>query len=121
MKAITLDHPAVLAVAPLIWAGHFLLCYVLVSLACMLGWQRTLLGLDPAQIGIALATLLALALLAWLAVLCYERYRDFLRNTSSGDEPSSFITLNTVLLCGISSVALIWVAFPALMLPVCAI
>lgn len=121
MKLLKLDHPAALAIAPSIWALHFLVCYVLVSLACMLGWTRTILGINPAEIGIALFTLGALVLLALTAVISYERYRDFATDTAAEENIGSFIALNSVLLCGISAVALIWVAFPALMLPVCAI
>lgn len=121
MKVFKVDHPAALAAAPLIWAAHFVICYVLVSLSCMLGWGRMALGLNPAEIGIALVTLAALALLAFIATMSYERYRYFQADSSPGEDIGCFIALNSVLLCGISTVALIWVAFPALMLPVCAI
>lgn len=121
MHILKLDHLASMIAAPLIWAAHFLICYVLVSLACTLGWsEQQLLGRNPAEIGIALISLAALALLGYTAILNFEKYRQAPSDASSANDISAFIALNSVLLCALSTVALIWVAFPTLMLPSCA-
>lgn len=121
LKVFKLDHPVSMIAAPLIWAVHFVICYLLVSLACLLGWNQLRPGINPADIGIAVVTLAALILLGLIAVMNYEKYRDFPGDGSSGDDMSCFFALNSILLCGISTVALIWVAFPVMMLPTCVI
>lgn len=121
MKVLRRDHLASMVAAPIIWSVHFVVCYVLVSLACMLGWSEArLLGTTPALAGIALASLAALVLLGYTAALNIEKYRRAPKDESGANDISGFIALNSVLLCALSTVALVWVAFPALMLPGCA-
>lgn len=121
MHVLKLDHLASMVAGPIIWSVHFVVCYVLVSLACALGWpEARVLGMNPAQFGIALASLVALGLLAYTAALNVEKYRRAPTDASGNYDISAFIALNSVLLCALSAVALVWVAFPTLMLPTCA-
>lgn len=47
-----------LLASPLLWATHFLVVYVFVSLACLWGWhRRAVLGLPLVELAVALATL----------------------------------------------------------------
>lgn len=109
----TRNHLLSLVSAPLIWAGHFLLCYLLVSLACAL-------GMPGAKAGIAMFTLLALALIGFSAWSNYRKWK-FSRHGGTPDAPlHTFFALNAMMLCAMSAVALVWVAFPAALLPVCA-
>lgn len=109
----TRNHPLNLVGAPVIWAAHFLACYLFVSFACAL-------SLPGARTAIALATVLALAL---LAVSAWSNYRKWIlvRRSGTPDAPlHAFFALNAMMLCAMSALALSWVALPTLMLPVCA-
>jgi hypothetical protein len=122
MNILKLDHLVSMIAAPIIWAVHFVVCYVLVSLACALGWTGIrMLGMEPAALGIAVATLGALVLLAYTGALNYAKYRRAPSAPSGSPDISAFIALNSLLLTALSAVALIWVAFPALILPTCAL
>lgn len=109
----TLDRLTSLVAAPLIWAAHFLFCYVLVSLACAYGFGGT-------GIGIALATVIALALIGYTALANYRKWRRAQQAKTPGTDIGIFFSLNSMLLCTVSAIALVWVAYPAAMLPVCA-
>lgn len=120
MNPFRLDHLLSMVAAPVIWGIHFVVCYVLVSLVCALGWSELrLLGMPLGHAGVALASLIALILLGYTAALNIEKYRRAPSDASDADDPAPFIALNSVLLCALSTVALVWVAFPALMLPAC--
>ena len=104
--------------APIIWMAHFVICYVIVALVCALQLNDArILGLDPAQLGVAIATALALLLMGGIAAVNLRTWRH-----PSGPDPeiSRFFAANTLLLCSLSAVALIWVAFPTALLPTCA-
>lgn len=116
--SLTLQRLLTLVSAPLIWIAHFVICYVMVSLVCAL--QLTdiwIAGMDLAQFSIAVVTALSLLLIAWIALIHMRRRRNPL-----GPDPDMerFLAVNTLLLCAISALALIWVAFPAAVLPTCA-
>lgn len=109
----TRNHLLSLVSAPIIWAAHFLGCYVLVSIACTL-------GLAGARTGLALLTVLALALIAHAGWSNYRKWSRA-RHAATADAPlDTFFALNAMMLCAMSALALAWVAFPSLMLPVCA-
>lgn len=109
----TRNHLLSLVGAPLVWAAHFLACYLLVSLACTL-------ALPGADTGIAVATALALAVLALAGGSNFRKWSSA-RRAGTPDAPlQAFFALNAMLLCALSALALSWVAFPALVLPVCA-
>lgn len=112
--------------SPLIWAAHFLACYVLVSLECAYGFSG-------ARFGIALTTALALALLAWVGLSNWRKWNGARRAHSAnlcaahthhpdqgGNNLGSFFALTSMMLCTLSALALLWVAFPAALLPTCA-
>lgn len=118
MGSLTLRRLLTLVGAPLIWMVHFVVCYAVVSLVCasQLGEERVM-GLSAAQFGVAVSTLIAGALIFGIAVTSLRRWR----NPPGPDaEISRFFAINTLLLCAISVMAMLWVAFPALMLPPCA-
>src|SRR5690606_23299254 len=114
---MTRDNLLSLVSAPIIWSAHFLFCYVLTALACTYGWRGT-------DAGIALATAVALALLAWAAAANYSKWQRARRagavEAAADGGLQAFFALNSMLLCGVSAVALVWVAFPAAVLPTCA-
>ena len=115
----TLNRLSSLVIAPVIWAVHFLLCYLLTAIACALGFGGV-------RVGIGVFTLIALALLGYVALLNFRKWtqaRDASRSTREATHDagvSAFFALNSLMLCGLSAIALIWVAAPAAMLSVCA-
>lgn len=99
----------ILLVAPMVWTAHFVAVYVLVSLVC--SGAPDLQRLVPW--GVALATAAALAYFLFAGLASYRRAR------AAGEGASGFLASTSVLLCGLSGVATLWVAFPAFVLPAC--
>ena len=117
-QSLTLQRLITLIGAPLIWMAHFLVCYVIVALVCALQLtDANLLGLDPAELGVAIVTALALLLMGGIAAVNLRKWRY-----PSGPDPeiSRFFAANTLLLCMLSALSLLWVAFPTALLPTCA-
>lgn len=115
-----------LVIAPCIWAVHFLACYMLVALACIYGFS----GSDA---GVALLTAIALPAIIYIAWLNWKEWKKIRQahdKTASAAsaigsdhdelEIAAFFPLTSLMLCALSIVALVWVAFPAAMLPQCA-
>lgn len=116
--SLTLQRLITLVGAPIIWMAHFLACYVVVALVCALQLTDSrILGMDPAQLGITIATGMALLLMGGIALVQFRKWRY-----PSGPDPelTRFFAANTLLLCGLSALALAWVAFPSMVLPTCA-
>ena len=104
-----------LAIAPAVWLAHFTAVYVLVSLVCSAeAADRELFGIAIVPLGVALATAAACALFAAVGFADYRTWRAL----KSG--PRAFVSLVSVLLCGLSALAALWVAYPAFALPPCA-
>lgn len=112
--------------APLIWAAHFVACYVLASIACAYDFSG-------ARLGIVLVTALALALLAGIGLSNWRKWNRARQTHSAnlraahahhpdqgGNNLGIFFAVTSMMLCALSAVALIWVAFPAALLPPCA-
>lgn len=118
MDSPTLKRLLTLVGAPLIWIVHFVVCYVIVSLACAAQLDAfRFIGMNAVELGVAAATLLAGALIIGIAVTSHRRWRH-----PPGPDPdiSRFFAISTLLLCAISLLSMLWVAFPTSMLPTCA-
>jgi hypothetical protein len=102
---------ATLVLAPLVWMLHFVAVYVLVSLVCSSG--AALAHLVPG--GVALATAGALGYFAYAGLASYRA-----RRLSAAGDGRFFIASTGLLLCGLSALGTLWVAFPAFVLPPCA-
>jgi hypothetical protein len=117
MVSPTFKRLLTLVGAPLIWIVHFVACYVIVSLVCASQpGQARFMGLPAALLGIAAITLIAGALIVWLAVASWRRLR---RPPGAEPDISRFLAISTLLLCAISLLSMLWVAFPISMLPPC--
>lgn len=92
-----------LLLAPAVWLAHFTTVYVFASVACE--------ALVPA---VAVATAAALLVFVAAGLVDYRRWHML------GSGPGAFVSLVSVLLCALSAVAALWVAFPAFVLPSCA-
>ena len=108
--------------APVVWALHFLACYVGAAVFCA---KQEMLDLDfsAVRVGIGLVTLLALALITLSGWLAWRQW-GFGADDPPHDDPSDhsrrlFQGFATLLLSGLSFVAVIYVALPALFLTEC--
>lgn len=111
----------IVTIAPAIWAAHFLLCYGTVALWCgmVVGRDGPLL---TARIAVGVYTAVALAAIAFVGWIGYRRHTDLASEPHGGDSPASrhrFLGYATLLLSGLSAVATIYGAMPALFFENC--
>jgi len=111
-----------LTLSPTIWAVHFLLCYVTAAIWCArlatrsapLGWVRT---------AVAVYTALALAGILVTAWRAYLRHRHGTATVPHDfDSPADrhrFLGFATLLLSGLSAVAVVYVALAAVFIGSC--
>jgi Kef-type K+ transport system membrane component KefB len=108
--------------APVVWALHFLLCYAGAALFCE---KPYLLGdhFDNLRIAIGVVTVLALAMIVLAATLAWRQW-----GFGSGDPPHDdptrrdrllFQGYATLLLSGLSFIAVLFTAMPALFITGC--
>lgn len=109
--------------APVVWAVHFLFCYGVAAVYCA---KQNHLGFSFAavRIGIAGATVVALALIAVSAWLAWRQW-GFGAHDPPHDDPTRhdrllFQGFATLLLSGLCFVAVIMVALPAVFVTECA-
>lgn len=108
--------------APVVWAGHFLACYVAAAIFCE---KPHLFGDDFNVLRTVIAGLTALSLTAiLLSVLLAWRQWGFGSDEPPHDEPTRrdrllFQGYATLLLSGLSIVAVIFTALPALFMTAC--
>jgi hypothetical protein len=107
--------------APVVWAVHFLACYVGVAVYCA---KRGELGFGVVQAGIAAATLVALAMIVLSAWLAWRQWgfgnQDLPHDDPTARDRTLFQGFATLLLSGLSFVAVVYVALPLLFIDGCA-
>lgn len=104
-----------LLVAPSVWLAHFTFSYVVVSLVCSAeAAGRELLGFALVPLAVGAATIAACALFVVQGYIDYSRWRTL------EDRTRVFTSVVSVMLCGLSALGVLWVAFPAFVLPPCA-
>ncbi|RWQ43948.1 MAG: hypothetical protein EOS21_03535 [Mesorhizobium sp.] len=108
--------------APVVWAAHFLVCYLGAAIYCA---KPELVGLSFSAVraGIAAATVIALSLIALSAWLAWRQW-GFGTEDPPHDDPTRrdrtlFQGFATLLLSGLSFIAVIFTAMPALFLTEC--
>ncbi len=109
--------------APIVWALHFLFCYVFAAVYCeKLGRDASLGGPTIVIIG---ATVVALGLIG-LSVLSLWRVRgrsltdnDFEFEHNTAEERHRFLSHVALMLCVLSAVAVLYVTIPMLYLSSC--
>lgn len=109
-------------VSPLIWAGHFLLCYISAAIWCAKFVPRVG-SLDPVRWAILGYTVVALGGIAWNG---WWAWRRFHRGSGSvpfdADTPADrhrFLGFATTLLAGLSAIATIFSALVVLFFKTC--
>ncbi|NGN45066.1 hypothetical protein G6N74_28840 [Mesorhizobium sp. CGMCC 1.15528] len=108
--------------APVVWALHFLICYVSVAVYCAKSSQISF-GFDVVRLGVVLVTIMALALIAMSGLLAWRQW-GFGTHDPPHDDPTRhdrelFQGFATLLLSGLSFVAVIYVAMPLLFIAEC--
>ena len=109
--------------APVVWAAHFLVCYVGAAVYCA---KRDLFsfGFDGVRIGIAVTTIIALSLILASSWLAWRQW-GFGAHDPPHDEPTRhdrrrFQGFATLLLSGLSFIAVSSVALAAAFISDCA-
>lgn len=108
--------------APVVWALHFLACYIVTAIFCE---KPGLLGFDFENLRLAIGavTALALAMIVVSALLAWRQW-GFGAGDPPHDDPTPrdrrlFQGYATLLLSGLSFVAVVFTALPALFLTAC--
>jgi heme/copper-type cytochrome/quinol oxidase subunit 2 len=109
--------------APLVWALHFLFCYVYVAIFCEKAGRAA--PLDDARTAVVVATVIALVLIGWSTVSLWRvRGRsltddDFEFEHNAPEERHRFLSHVALMLCLLSAVAVVYVAIPIFYLATC--
>lgn len=111
-----------LAAAPLIWTGHFLACYLTAALWCarMVGVTGSV---GPVRTAVAAYTVVALVGIAFVGWNGCRRHGHGIGAVSQDFDTAAgrhrFLGFATLLLSGLSAVAVLYVAAPALYFRTC--
>lgn len=109
--------------APIVWALHFLFCYVWAAIYCEKVGRGA--SLDEPRVAVVVATVVALALIG-LSTLSLWRVRgrsltddDFEFEHNTPEERHRFLSHVALMLCVLSAVAVVYVAIPMIYLTTC--
>ncbi|SFU21287.1 hypothetical protein [Mesorhizobium sp. YR577] len=109
--------------APVVWALHFLICYVGAAVYCAKSNQISF-SFEAVRIGVVIVTMTALALIAMSGFLAWRQWGfgtyDPPHDDPTGHDRKLFQGFATLLLSGLSFVAVIYVAMPLLFIAGCA-
>lgn len=108
--------------SPVVWAIHFLACYIGAAVFC----EKPLLfanDFNNLRIGIAVATIISLCMIVFAALLAWRQW-GFGSGAPPHDNPTRrermlFQGYATLLLSGLSFIAVIFTAMPALFITEC--
>jgi len=107
-----------LIVPPSVWAVHFLFCYLWVAISCAkLGAFPRFTAAFVAGTVVALAIIVASGWIAWLQT--HTPGDPAPHDQGTDIDRLRFIAMSTLLLAGLSFVAVVFTAAPALMLTDC--
>jgi len=110
-------------IAPVIWALHFLFCYIYAAIYCEKAGREA--PLDEVRLAVAIATLVALA---GIGLSSRHLWRVHDRSLTDGDfeyehntpeERHRFLSHVALMLCVLSAVAVVYVAIPVFYLATC--
>lgn len=109
-----------ITLAPLAWVAHFVTSYGVAAVTC----AKAPALLDSARIGLALATLVALALICWLGWRAWLQWDlrntgDYTNALGEAEDRHQFLGHAAVLLATISAIGVIYGALPVLLLDSC--
>ena len=102
-----------LILSPAIWLTHFSVVYLLLTFVCASSTaSRNFMGMNAFILGIAIASVVALGAIGAVA-------HSARRDRDHSDAERSFSARVSVVLAMLSAVAVVWVAYPAFVLPAC--
>lgn len=108
-----------LAASPLVWAAHLLASYCTAAIFC----EKYSGSFASVRVAIAVFTALALAAIGVFGLRGYQRHRFGDANTphdfDSPDDRHRFLGFATLLLSGLSAVAVVYQALPAVFIGSC--
>ncbi|WP_245571352.1 hypothetical protein [Neorhizobium alkalisoli] len=108
--------------APTVWALHFVVCYAAVAIFCAKGMAEEI-AFGTLRLGLGIFTLLALAMIVLSSYLAWRQW-----GFGSGDPPHDAATREdrkyfqgfaTLLLSGLSFVAVVYAAIPLIFIAEC--
>jgi hypothetical protein len=112
----------VLAVSPTIWAAHFLLCYVTAAVWCA-KQPTALASLGGVRTAIGVYTVLSLAAIAAVGWSGYRAHRfgsaELPHDEDSPQDRHRFMGFATLLLSGLSALAVVYTALVAVFIETC--
>jgi hypothetical protein len=99
-------------IAPVIWALHFTICYIWLTIAC---GRLAAGGFDRARTGIGIITAAAIVVMLWCLIDGFRRHGRRLPDRSNDDgtpeDRSRFMAFTTMLLAALSIVATVFVGY----------
>ncbi len=107
-----------LIVPPTVWAGHFLFCYLWVAVSC-----AKIGAFARFPVAFTIGTIVALAIITGSGAIAWVQSRapgdDAPHEQGTDIDRLRFLAKSTLLLAGLSFVAVLFTAVPALMLEDC--
>lgn len=104
-----------------VWAAHFLLCYVTAAV-----WCEKLSATAPfrdLRLLIAVYTVIALLVVAWMGLRAWRKHRfgnaTLPHDDNTPDDRHRFLGFSTLLLCGLSFVAIVYTALAIVFIRSC--
>lgn len=100
----------------LIWGAHFGVVYIATALVCARGVQNlSWLGVGIVAWMVTIATVMAIA---WILIILVPAWRNLHRHRPQSATPA-FIDWMTVSFGGLALLAIVWVTFPVMLVPIC--
>lgn len=109
-----------LVLAPTLWSLHFLLSYVTAAVYCAKAADTT--AMLPVRVAVAVYTVIALAGILAVGLRGYRRHSqagDLPHDRDVVEDQFGLIGFSTLLLAGLSAVATIYTALPAVFIETC--
>jgi hypothetical protein len=109
-----------LIAGPLIWSGHFLAAYISAAVHCAKRPEIALGDIRLLILALTAAALAGIAAVGLVGLRYHVASPDGLpHDDDTPEDRRSFLGFATLLLCGLSAVAVTFVALPALFFEVC--
>jgi len=100
----------------LIWGAHFGIVYIFTALACARRFQDlSWLGIGIVSWTVAIASMAAVA---GILLILVPAWRNLYRRSPQSATPA-FIDWMTVAFGGLALLAIVWEAFPVILVPIC--
>ncbi|OWU66526.1 hypothetical protein [Marinibacterium profundimaris] len=108
-----------ITLGPLIWAGHFVICYGLVAVTCAKDWD--IATIRAGLLGFSGAALLAIAWVGWTSWRQWNPREtgDFVNRRGRSEDRHHFLGHAAFLLSIIAVIGVIFVSLPLVMLDSC--